>query len=110
MPNTFSGMGASEQPRRLLGQILIEMELISEDQLVQALEAQQETGQFLGETLIAQGWITRRALGDALRVQRGLLSEPDPGLGGRLEDRDARGSVATVDRLPSAWLGQRRPS
>ena len=103
-------MGATAEPRRLLGQVLIEMELISEDQLEQALEAQRATGQFLGEILIARGWITRRAVGDALRVQRGLWSEPAPGLGGRLETRETTRSTVTVDdRLPSAWLGQRRP-
>jgi len=101
-------VGASEQPRRLLGQILIETGLISEEQLLHALEAQQGTGQFLGEILIAQGSTTRRAIGDALRVQSSLLSEPELGFGGGHQARGAGGSAPIVDRLPSAWLGQRR--
>ena len=40
-------VGARDEPRRLLGEILIEMGLVSERQVGQALEAQQETGQFL---------------------------------------------------------------
>jgi hypothetical protein len=108
MPKFVCRVGTTEQPRRLLGQILIEMGLISEEQLERGLEAQRGTGQYLGEILIAHGWITRRAIGDALRVQSSLLSEPEFGVGGRIEAREARESAPKVDGLPSAWLGQRR--
>lgn len=101
-------MDAFKQPRRLLGQILIEMDLISEAQLDEALEAQRGTDQFLGEILIAHRCITRSALGDALRVQSSLLSEPQFGFGGTREAREASETSRVVDRLPSAWLGQRR--
>lgn len=103
-------VGVKEQPRRLLGQILIEMLLISERQLEQALEEQNETGQFLGEILIAHGWLTRTALGDALRVQRDLLIEPDPGLGGGIQARDAGEPRGTNGRPVGAWLAQGRPA
>ena len=101
-------VGATEQPRRLLGQILIEMGLISEWQLEQALEMQRETGQFLGEILIAHGWTTRTAVGDALRVQRGLLVEPDPGLGGGVQTRDSGERDGPVGRPAGAWVAQGR--
>lgn len=101
-------MDATEQPRRLLGQILIEMGLVSERQVGQALEAQQETGQFLGEILIARGWVTRTAIGDALRVQRGLLVEPDPGLGGGIQARNVGEHYRTDDRTAGAWLARGR--
>ena len=103
-----SMVGATEQPRRLLGQILIEMGLISEWQLEQALEAQRATGQFLGEILIANGWVTRTAIGDALRVQRGLLVEPDPGLGGAMQTRDEGEQHRPTGRPAGAWVAQGR--
>lgn len=101
-------VGATEQPRRLLGQILIEMGLISQWQLEQALEEQRETGQFLGEILIAHGYVTRGAIGDALRVQRSLLVEPEPGLGGTVETRDTREHETLMARPAGAWIAQGR--
>lgn len=81
---TRARMGAAEQPRRLLGLLLIEMGLISEEQLVQALEAQEPTGELLGEVLIGLGFLSRLTLQDALAKQRGVLLKPDPGFGGGL--------------------------
>ena len=51
---------------RLIGGTFLERGLISPDQLESALEAQHLTGQLLGEILVAQGWITRLELADAL--------------------------------------------
>ena len=96
-------MDAAEQPRRLLGLLLIEMGLISEEQLVQALEAQHRTGELLGEVLIGLGFVTRLAIQDALAKQRGVLLEPDPGFGGGLRDelirRESR-RESSVDQQP----------
>jgi hypothetical protein len=100
------GVGTNEQPRRLLGQILIEMRLISEAQLSHALEEQQETGQFLGEILIAHGWIGRTDVGDALRVQRGQLAEPEPGLGGGPQAPEVGEPATAAGRRMGAWVAQ----
>ena len=102
------GVGTNEQPRRLLGQILIEMGLISEAQLSHALEEQQETGQFLGEILIAHRWVSRPDVGDALRMQRGLLAEPEPGLGGGPQAREAGEPATAAGRRMGAWVAQGR--
>ena len=88
--------------------MLIEMGLISEPQLRRALEEQQETGQFLGEILIAHRWVSRPAVGDALRVQRGLLAEPDPGLGGGPPVREAEEPATAAGRRTGAWVVQGR--
>ncbi|MGZ4395113.1 MAG: hypothetical protein ACXVZ2_07110 [Gaiellaceae bacterium] len=80
-------MDAAEQPGRLLGLLLIEMGLISEEHLVQALETQQRTGELLGEILIGLGIVTRLAIQDALATQRGELLKPDPGFGGGLRSK-----------------------
>lgn len=77
-------MDTATQPRRLLGRLLVEMDLISEDQLDDALAMQRARGDLLGEVLIAQGYATRLAIQDALAAQRGLLLEPDTGFGAGL--------------------------
>lgn len=77
-------MDSAEQPRRLLGLLMIEMGLISEEQLVQALEVQQRTGERLGEVAIGLGFATRLAIQDALAKQSGVLLKPDAGFGGGL--------------------------
>ena len=74
-------MSALEQPRRLLGLLLIEMGVISEEQLEQALEVQEESGGRLGDILIARGYTSRLAIQDALAQQSGLWLEPEEGYG-----------------------------
>jgi hypothetical protein len=108
MPKLRCRVGVTEQPRRLLGQILVEMGLISEDQLDEALAAQGETGELLGEVLIARGWVTRVAIHDALAVQRSLLVEPEPGLGGGLRAREVGEQACAVSRPTGSWVGQGR--
>src|SRR5262249_20647629 len=74
-------MSALEQPRRLLGLLLIEMGVISEEQLEQALKVQEESGERLGDILIARGYTSRLAIQDALAQQSGLWLEPGEGYG-----------------------------
>jgi hypothetical protein len=103
-----ANVGTTEQPRRLLGQILVEMDLISEDQLDEALGAQRETGELLGEVLIARGFVTRVAIQDALALQRSLLVEPEPGLGGGLRAREVGERASAISRPMGSWVAQGR--
>jgi type II secretory ATPase GspE/PulE/Tfp pilus assembly ATPase PilB-like protein len=52
--------------RLLLGELLVHMNLVSQEQIEQALKLQRRTKQKLGTVLIAQGWITEAALVKAL--------------------------------------------
>lgn len=52
--------------RLLLGEILVHMNLVSQEQIEQALKLQRSTKQKLGKILIEQGWITEAALVKAL--------------------------------------------
>src|SRR5438093_386815 len=63
-------MSAAEQPRRLLGLLLIEMGVISQEQLEEALAVQARTGERLGEILIERGYTSRLAIQDALAEQK----------------------------------------
>src|SRR5436309_3927152 len=74
-------MSALKQPRRLLGLLLIEMGVISEEQLEQALKVQEESGDRLGDILIACGYTSRLAIQDALAQQSGLWLKPEEGYG-----------------------------
>lgn len=58
--------------KQLLGQILIKRNLISQDQLKEALESQKKEGGFLGEVLVKLGYITERDIVVALIVQCGF--------------------------------------
>ena len=55
-----------------LGDMLISLDVITEEQLQQALEDQKVTHKRLGEQLIADGFITEGQLIDTLRVQLGI--------------------------------------
>src|SRR5919204_5916383 len=74
-------MSAAEQPRRLLGLLLLEMGVITDDQLEKALKIQAETGKRLGEVLIERGFTSRLAIQDALAHQGDLFLEADTGYG-----------------------------
>lgn len=55
-----------------LGEILLNANLISEDQLKQAIEIQKQTKESLGMILIKQGYVTEASIKDALELQYGL--------------------------------------
>jgi MSHA biogenesis protein MshE len=54
---------------RRLGDIFVERGLITEDQLQEALEVQQDTGAKLGEILVERGFIDRMALAGVISEQ-----------------------------------------
>lgn len=67
---------ADRSPRRAnwtpLGKLLVERDLITEVELKRGLELQRETGGFLGEILVQEGWISAADLVLALAAQLGL--------------------------------------
>lgn len=55
-----------------LGEILLNANLISQDQLKQAVEIQKQSKESLGMILIKQGYVTEASIKDALELQYGL--------------------------------------
>src|SRR5919201_1046295 len=94
-------MSAMEQPRRLLGLLLIEMGVITPEQLDEALEIQAETGERLGEILVDRGFTSRLAIHDALAEQSQLFLEPESGYGtglrAQLVKREGRGKSRAAE-------------
>jgi hypothetical protein len=68
---------ANESWRRL-GDIFVERGFVTPEQLEQALERQRETGERVGEALVAQGSISKFELAGALAEQMSVLSEAEP--------------------------------
>src|SRR4030067_1513404 len=64
-------------PRRLLGQVLVDGELISSYDLDRALERQKRTNEMLGEVLVGMGVLDPADLKAALSVQGELASVKD---------------------------------
>jgi type IV pilus assembly protein PilB len=58
--------------RKRLGDLLVEMGLITEAQLQEALTVQLETKERLGEVLIRKGYVTERQMVEALEFQLGI--------------------------------------
>ncbi|NQT46355.1 MAG: type II secretion system ATPase GspE [Candidatus Omnitrophica bacterium] len=57
---------------RLLGQLLLDMGLVNEDQLKSALEQQQQSGNLLGRTLVDMGFVKEDDILKALGAQTGM--------------------------------------
>jgi hypothetical protein len=68
---------ANESWRRL-GDIFVERGFVTPEQLEQALERQRETGERVGEALVAQGSISKFELAGALAEQMSVLTEFEP--------------------------------
>ncbi len=60
---------AFKQKKVRLGDVLVNYNIITEDQLVEVLEKQQETHKKLGESLIEMGYATEDKIADALSKQ-----------------------------------------
>src|SRR5688500_11741215 len=69
---------ANESWRRL-GDIFVERGFVTPEQLEQALERQRETGEKVGEALVAQGAISKFELAGALAEQMCTLAPGEPG-------------------------------
>ncbi len=89
-----SGPGSEALPRRdPLGQILLRNGLLTEDQLSDALELQQRSGDRLGRILVSLGYVNQLAVARALAEQfglpfRDLLADPPPAQVVQLLDED----------------------
>ena len=57
---------------RKIGDILVAAGLISDVQLLDALDAQKKSGAMLGEVLVSQGYVSEQAICQALHSQLGL--------------------------------------
>ena len=60
------------QLRKILGQLLVEKDLVAKDQLDQALAEQKRTGEFLGAVLIRRGLLSHEQLLQVLAEQAGM--------------------------------------
>lgn len=69
---TLRDILAKHQKQILLGDLLVNMGIITEDQLEEALFLQRHTNKKLGEMLIEKGFMTPSALAEALSVQLGV--------------------------------------
>jgi type IV pilus assembly protein PilB len=62
---------APSATQKRLGEMLVEMELLTSPQLEEALAEQAKTGERLGHILVSRGFITKQTLGETLGAQRG---------------------------------------
>lgn len=62
-------MSANQRQKTRLGDLLVERGLISEEQLLLAIQEQRASGLQLGEILVNRGWISKRHIRKTLRVQ-----------------------------------------
>ncbi|ABZ82868.1 type ii secretion system protein e, putative [Heliomicrobium modesticaldum Ice1] len=58
--------------RRKLGDLLLEYNLITDEQLQQALAEQKKRGERLGQTLVRLGFVTRQMINEVLEFQLGI--------------------------------------
>lgn len=62
----------SEQPRKRLGEILVDENLVLPEQVEEALSRQRETGRRLGQVLVDMGLLTHDQLTHVLSTQMGI--------------------------------------
>src|SRR5262249_38862682 len=83
---------------RLIGSLLVEKGVLTEDQLEVALQDQQATNRLLGEILVERFDITREALESALRVQ-----QAENAAHGMAEDSAQNAAVRELAAMLDAW-------
>lgn len=55
-----------------LGEILVEMEILSHDNLLKALKIQKDSGQVIGQILVEQGYVSEKQIIEVLEMQYGI--------------------------------------
>ncbi len=90
-------MEPAESIWRPLGELLVEKELMTEDELELALAEQAETGRLLGTILVERGYVSGPALAVALAEQYGVELHTERGFGTAL--------WAEIDRRHRAGRG-----
>lgn len=85
-------MSALEPGWRRLGAVLVEAGLITEDDLIRALAAQEHSGRRLGEILVARGLVSAPAVANALAEQHGSFFKSEHGFGTGLRSSIERDS------------------
>lgn len=68
----FTAVKEREMRTKRLGDMLVELHLITEEQLLTALQLQKKEGDRLGSTLVKHHYITEEQLIDTLRIQLGI--------------------------------------
>ncbi|HVR84989.1 MAG TPA: hypothetical protein VMU54_11805 [Planctomycetota bacterium] len=71
-------MQSSSRSSKQLGQVLKDLELVTEVQIQKALEAQRAAGGLIGELLVRMGVISQEELIFGLAVQRGDINPRRP--------------------------------
>lgn len=62
----------NKQNRKRLGDLLLEVGIISKEQLDEALKIQKDSGERLGEVLISEGYVTQQDIIEVLEFQLGI--------------------------------------
>jgi hypothetical protein len=70
---------ALQFPWRQLGELLVAEELLTEDELEQALAEQAKTGRLLGQIIVANGYLSAFSLARVLSEQHGVQLSPKEG-------------------------------
>ncbi|MFK8030348.1 MAG: ATPase, T2SS/T4P/T4SS family [Gammaproteobacteria bacterium] len=95
----LDGLGSSgpvDPSRRRLGDILVDMDLITEDQVVEASALQSQTGMRIGHIVVDKGWVSEQELLNALSRQLSIpvvMLRPgtyDPAVAGKLDRQVAK--------------------
>jgi type IV pilus assembly protein PilB len=66
-------LNASSQPRKKLGEILLAQNIVTEEQITEAIALQAQTGKRMGKILVEKGWLTEH---DMLKVLSHQFSLP----------------------------------
>jgi hypothetical protein len=72
---------ALQFPWRQLGELLVAEELLTDDELEQALAEQARTGRLLGQIIVANGYLSAFSLARVLSEQHGVQLSPKEGAG-----------------------------